>query len=400
MSTAGMVTLTSRPTLDELVERAGELGPRLAERAAETEALRRIPEATIDDLRSAGLLLPFVPARYGGYELDYGPVQVALGRELGRACGSSAWVQSVLACHAWVLGMYPEAAQDAVWSRDPNTIVASAFAPSSGTTQPVDGGYVLDGVWQFSSGVDAAGWLLPMMVVRSEDAVRLYFGLVHRADWEVLDTWYAAGLRGTGSKDVLVKRAFVPHEFTLDVTILDGRPTPGSPFSASHIYRLPLWSTFGFNIGCPALGIARGALEAYVAQTAARPDNANAHGKHSRIAESAADIDAAEALLQVDADEITRLGHAGQTAFPLALRARLQRDLAYAVVVCARAVDRLTLAAGAHALGEDNPLHRAARDIHAVANHTGLQWDTHGELFGRVATGLEPIQRRAFPIPI
>jgi 3-hydroxy-9,10-secoandrosta-1,3,5(10)-triene-9,17-dione monooxygenase len=395
-----VTTTTRRPTLDELVERTRALLPRWAERAAEAEALRHIPRATIDEFRAAGLFLPFVPARYGGYEMDYGPVQLAISGEIGKACGSSSWVQSVLACHAWVLGMYPEPAQDAVWSHDPNTIVASAFAPSSGITQEVEGGYVLDGVWQFSSGVEAAEWLLPMMVVRSEDRTRLYFGLVNRKDFEVLDTWHAAGLRATGSNDVRISDAFVPHEFALDVTILDGRPTPGSVLSASHIYRLPLWTVFGFNIGVPALGIARGAIEAYIQQTATRPDNPIAAGKHARIAESSAEVDAAETLLQADVDLITRLGREGQTQFPLPLRTRLHRDLAYAAQVCARAVDRLTLSVGAHNIEENNPVHRASRDVHAVANHVGLQWDTHAELYGRVATGLEPIQRRAFPIPI
>jgi 3-hydroxy-9,10-secoandrosta-1,3,5(10)-triene-9,17-dione monooxygenase len=296
--------------------------------------------------------------------------------------------------------MFPEAAQDAVWSRDPNTIVASAFAPSSGTTHVVDGGFLLDGVWQFSSGVDAAEWLLPMMVVRSEERTGLYFGLVPRKDFEVLDTWHAAGLRGTGSNDVRINRAFVPHDFALDVTILDGRPTPGSPLSESHIYHLPLWTLFGFNIGVPAIGIAHGAVEAYIQQTAARPDNPNAQGKHARIAESSAEIDAAEALLQADAELIARLGREGRTQFPLPLRTRLHRDLAYAAQVCAHAVDRLTLSVGAHNIDENNPVHRASRDVHAVANHVGLQWDIHAESYGRVATGLEPIQRRAFPIPI
>ena len=44
------------------------------------------------------------------------------------------------------------------------------------------------------------------------------------------------------------------HDFALDVTVLDGRPTARSGLRASHIYRLPLWKLFGFNIGVPALG--------------------------------------------------------------------------------------------------------------------------------------------------
>src|SRR5690349_7804652 len=98
------MTSATKPSLDELVKRAQALVPKLEARSAEAEQLRRMPDETIADFVKAGLLRLFVPARYGGYELDYGEPQLALGNVLGRACGSSAWVQSVLACHAWIVG--------------------------------------------------------------------------------------------------------------------------------------------------------------------------------------------------------------------------------------------------------------------------------------------------------
>jgi hypothetical protein len=64
-------------------------------------------------------------------ELDYGRVQLELCSVLGQACGSSAWVQMVVACHAWCLAMFPEEAQQAVWDEDPDTLVASAFGFST-----------------------------------------------------------------------------------------------------------------------------------------------------------------------------------------------------------------------------------------------------------------------------
>jgi 3-hydroxy-9,10-secoandrosta-1,3,5(10)-triene-9,17-dione monooxygenase len=395
-----MTAVGTAPGLDDLVDRARTLVPRLAARAAEAERLRRMPGETMADFREAGLLLPFVPTRFGGYEMDYGPVQVALGRELGRACGSSAWIQSVLACHAWILGMFPERAQETVWADDPNTVIASAFAPLTGTAARAEGGYVLNGDWQFSSGIDAAEWIVVMTPIRADQNVQLYFCLVNKKDFEVLDTWHAPGLRGTGSNDVRMQEAFVPSDFMLNVSLADGRPTPGSAVNANPIYRLPLWSLFSYNIGCPALGIARGAVETYVEQAAARADNANTPGRHARIAEAAAEVDAAEAMVTADAREIARLALAGQTEFSLLQRATWRRNMAYAVLLCTRAVERLAVTAGAHGMSEDNPVHRASRDVHAVANHAGLQWDNHGEIYGRLATGLEPIQRRTFPLPI
>src|SRR5579883_3068730 len=218
-------------------------------------------------------------------------------------------------------------------------------------------------------------------------------------DYDILDTWHAAGLKATGSNDVRIHRAFVPDEFTLNVSIADGRPTPGSALSDSHIYRLPLWSVFSYNIGTPALGMARAALEGYIAASAGRPDREVAQGRHARIAESAADIDAAEALLLADCEEITRLGRSGE---PIAVetRARWRRNMAYAVNVWTRAVDRLIGSVGAHGMSENSPVQRAFRDIHAVGNHTGLVWDNHGPLWGRIAMGLEPASIRALPIPV
>src|SRR5262249_24505640 len=147
--------------------------------------------------------------------------------------------------------------------------------------------------------------------------------------------------------------------------------------SDSHIYRLPLWSVFSYNIGCPALGMARGALEGYIAVSAGRPDREVAQGRQTRIAESAADIDAAEALLRADAAEITRLGRSGQP-IPVDARARWRRNMSYAVGIWTRAVDRLIGSVGAHGMAENSPIQRAFRDIHAVGNHTGLVWDNHG----------------------
>lgn len=106
------------------------------------------------------------------------------------------------------------------------------------------------------------------------------------------------------------------------------------------------------------------------------------------MAESSAEIDAAEALLRADAEEVVRLGRSGQ---PISLdrQLRFKRDLAFAAVLCTRAVDRLVTAVGAHGILEANPIHRAARDIHAISNHVGVSWDLAAIPFGRAALGLD-----------
>src|SRR5690242_19394955 len=120
------VTSTS-PTIDEMVQRARALLPTLRERAAVTKALGQLPAETVADFARGGFFRVLQPRRFGGYELDYGRTQLELCSTLGQACGSSAWVQMVIACHAWCLAMFPDVAQQAVWGEDPETLVASAF---------------------------------------------------------------------------------------------------------------------------------------------------------------------------------------------------------------------------------------------------------------------------------
>ena len=126
-------------TLAELCARADALVPSLRARAATAERLRRIPDETIQEFKHAGFFRVFVPKRYGGLELDYGPTQIELSSRLGRGCGSSAWVQCVVAVHAWILAMLPEVAQEAVWSSGPDTLLTTAISPLDGTIRRVEG---------------------------------------------------------------------------------------------------------------------------------------------------------------------------------------------------------------------------------------------------------------------
>ena len=183
--------------------------------------------------------------------------------------------------------------------------------------------------------------------------------------------------------------AFVPEAFTLNTAECDGRPTPGSEVNPSYNYRLPLWSVFPYNVTTPALGIARGALEAYVAYMGSRPERANLVQRHLRISESAAEIDAAEALWLSNAATLERLGPTAGPWPPLLLT-KIRRDLAYCTMLCTRAVDRLAVAVGAHGMLEGTPVQRAFRDVHAVANHGANNWDLQAVPYARELLGLPP----------
>src|SRR3981189_3954339 len=131
-----------------------------------------------------------------------------------------------------MLGMFDKRAQDLVWNRNADALIASSFIFPAGRARKVDGGYVLRGSWPFSSGVDASEWNMLASVVSSDDeadGIEYRIFLLNRSDYKIKDTWNAAGLRGTGSNDVEVSEAFVAEPMTLAVSDLAGGPTPGSP---------------------------------------------------------------------------------------------------------------------------------------------------------------------------
>src|SRR5512138_2412913 len=151
-----------------MVAGARALIPELRDRAAKTEELRRLPPETERDLHDAGLFRIVQPKRVGGAELDYVAL-VDCADALSQADASVAWNFANLASHHWMLGMFDQQAQDAVWSKNPDSLIASSFLFPAGRARKADGGYVLRGHWPFSSGVESCDWNMLAGVVSSDD---------------------------------------------------------------------------------------------------------------------------------------------------------------------------------------------------------------------------------------
>jgi len=383
------ITGTPSATRDELVARAAKLVPRLLERGQQADQIREIPRQTIDDLRQQGLLRVGNPERFGGPGLDY-DASLLVTAELGRGCGSTAWCYSVWQSHNWVVGHWPLEMQEEYFALTPDTISSSAFSPS-GQLQPVDGGYRLSGRWDFSSGCDPATWAF-LGAMGPEGPVMLW---VPRPDFQVIDTWFVSGMRGTGSKDIVVEDAFVPSHRVLAFGPLLEAQTDGWLLHGRPSYRIPLWAIMSFTLVAPLVGIARGAVECFVDYTRQRVLGilglraAEVESMQVRLAESWVEADLARLLMVSDLDEMLSKAARGEP-FSLAERARYRRDQAFISSLCVRATNRLFEASGAHALFESHPLQRFHRDVHAGSHQIALYWDVIAQQFGRVMLGLEP----------
>jgi 3-hydroxy-9,10-secoandrosta-1,3,5(10)-triene-9,17-dione monooxygenase len=379
----------------ELIQRARDLAPTLASRAVHAAEERRIPDATIADFKEAGLFRMLQPARFGGLEVDPN-VFFEVQMTVAAACPSSAWVLGIVAVHSWQMALFPLEAQTEVWGKDQTTLISSSYAPT-GKIERVKGGYRVNGRWSFSSGCDHCQWVFLGGFVASEvegkpPEMRTF--LVPRSDYTIDDTWFVAGLRGTGSKDIVVDNAFVPEHRTH--RIIDGfkRTSPGNEHNPAPLYKLPFGQIFVRSVSTSAVGIAEGALRAYVDQASKRIAASDASkvaddpATQTVAARAAATIDESRVVLFRDMDEMMALARAGQD-IPLDRRVRFRYHSARVVDRCAEAVDELFSASGGRAIFQTSPILRFFLDIHAARGHYANNPEKPARNAGGVLLGLK-----------
>ena len=395
MARAEPLAAETSPTGAVLLERAQSLLPDIRARVSETENGRQVPAETIAAMREAELFKAGRPERFGGYEIGMDEL-TAIIAEIATACASSAWVYGVLCDHNISLGMFSAKVQDEIWSDDPETLVSSGIAPA-GKAERVDGGYKLSGQWSFSSGSAHAQWVFVQSILPPErdggPPMPTYF-VLPRSDYEILDTWYVMGLAGTGSNDIKIEDAFVPEHRTMPVADANEGTGPGTKVNPGLLYRLPRTSTVPYTLVSPAVGIARGLYDTYVAQMRARHSRGVKLAEQAtiqmRVAEASAEIDAATLLLQrAGAETMEAMRRDGKLT--MEHRARNRRDMGYIVKLCVSAADRLFSATGGAGLYAGNDMQRMFRDVRAVSAHYINSWDIAGTTYGRIALGLDPV---------
>ncbi len=299
---------------------------------------------------------------------------------IAAACPSSAWVLGVVGVHAWQLALFPEQAQADVWGDDPRTLISSSYAPT-GKIARQEGGYRVSGRWSFSSGCDHCRWVFLGGMVPPEGEGKppeMRTFLLPRSDYRIDDNWHVAGLKGTGSKDVVVEDAFVPEHRTH--RLVDGfkRRSPGNEVNPAPLYRLPFGQVFVRSVSTSAKRIGAGDGSKVAEEAAAQLVCANA----------AATIDEVRLVLHRNMDEMMTLTRAGED-IPLERRVAFRHDSSRAVVRCAAAVDDLFTQSGGRAIFRESPMLRWFLDVHAARAHYANNPDKPGRNFGGVLLGLK-----------
>lgn len=378
---------------DTLIQRARDLVPTLRERAPRAAAERRIPDETIADMQSAQLFEVLKPRKYGGFEMDP-QVFYEICAILGEGCMSTAWVYGVIGVHNWQIALFdPRAAED-VWSEDTSKLIGSTYMPK-GQVEPVEGGFKFSGRWSFASGCDHVDWIfLGGLIFGDEGPPEYRTFMVPREDFEIVDTWHVIGLKGTGSKDIVVEDAFVPEYRTHRGEDGFNCDNPGKEAFPADLYKLPFGQIFVRAVSTAAIGALQGALDTFIdfgkvqvgnmgSKTAEQPPAQQA------VAETSLAIDEMKLVMNRNFEVLLDRIRAGKPLDNIDQRVHFRDQAAQVVERCARHAYQLFSVSGGRGIFEDFDVNRHMLDIFAARAHFANNPDMFGRNHGRVMLGQE-----------
>lgn len=362
----------------------------ISARAADTERQRRLPADLAGELAEAGLFRMLVPKTLGGAEVDVATLFVAL-EQLGRADAATGWCVMIGGTTALISAWLPADHAREIWA-DANVITGGVFAPMGRAV--VDGDdYAVSGRWAWASGSANCRWLLGGAVILDDGEIRrLPSGapdhrmmVMRRSDVELIDTWDALGMRGTGSGDMAASAVRVPQGRS--VSFMTDTPRETGP-----LYRFAPFGLLTLGIAAVASGNALGALDDLKALAVAKKGQGSSRSLAERgvvqadYAVAQADLDGARALVQAEISDTWDRVVAGDT-LDLVARARLRLAATRLTQVSARVAAKMHELAGGTSVYASHPLNRRFRDAHVATQHVMVAPPTL-ELAGRVLLGL------------
>jgi 3-hydroxy-9,10-secoandrosta-1,3,5(10)-triene-9,17-dione monooxygenase len=376
-------------TYDEAMRRARAIVPTLRERAQKCEDARVLLPENEKLLHETGLFRFHQPKRFGGMELPFVAV-VDIVAELARACPSTAWNVGNLGCHHWILGYYEPETQHELWDQNPDVLIASSIALAAGRGRRAPGGFEVSGKWPFSSGVDNSDWnMLAVTIYENDVAVDWRLCLVPKSDYRVIDTWYAMGMVGTGSKDIEAREVFVPERRALALArCRGGLEHPGAALNKSDLFRIPIVASAGHPLSATALGTAEGAYEHVLGSFKTRMGTytgakvSEFQAVQVKLARARCLIDSARTLMRASA-----MAFQENHSLEVEEKLRLRAQNAFAVSQSREAVETLWSFYGANAIYTRDPLQRYLRDVQAASQHFSFNFDIAGSAFGMTALG-------------
>lgn len=372
------LTTTATSTSNPVLERIEELADEFRDSAILADEAGRVPDETATLIRQSGQVRQLQPKTHGGYEARFSDF-VESGLRLASLNPPAGWIGGVVGVHPWEIALMDPRVQDEVWGEDPDTWMASPYAPT-GKAVPTDGGYTFTGRWEFSSGTDNCDWIVLGGIVTDADGnvpagpPDIRHIVLPRSDYEIVEgSWEVVGLKGTGSKDIIVNGAFVPEyrvvsQFEMNAGTYARERQPGN-----SLYALPFGTVFSYAIATSTIGIAEGALAAFLDHTRNRitmtgEKSSTQPQQLTALGAAAADVEASRLVLVDGAKRMQDITDGGRI-LTLEERLAFRNVQVRASRRAIDAIDRLFTYAGGGALRLDRPFQRFWRDARAAMNH-------------------------------
>ncbi|WP_431710539.1 acyl-CoA dehydrogenase family protein [Glutamicibacter uratoxydans] len=354
-----------------------DLAKYVAEHSLEADQAGQLPLEMANKIREAGVIKMLQPKDYGGAEVH--PLEFFDAvMEIGAAYPSAGWVAGVVGVHSFEIAQVDLRVQEEIWGQDVDTWVASPYAPMGRATK-VDGGYMFSGRWPFSSGTDNCEWVVIGGVIEPDSLAegenpRRHF-ILKRDQYTIdQDSWNVIGLKGTGSKDLIVDNVFVPDYRVVNPLDLTSGAAAKAVNRDNALYRTNWYMMFSGAITAATLAMAEGSVNHFI--------EALGTSKRDATAKSLRDPHVVSALGKVTA-ELTRcrtqFRHDIAEMYAQAERGdRMSEDQRLLVrrnqvaisQQAVSSVEQLFLLGGGHTMREGTALQRYWRDIHSAANHS------------------------------
>jgi len=377
-------------------DRVRDLAPLILEHADVAERQRYLPNEVARAMAHAGLYRIGASREIGGEELN--PMeQIEVIEVAAEIDGATGWN---LMIGIEVMGLFGAALQPDVAREiysDPGLVAAGALNPQAMAVR-ADGGYRVTGQWPFASGCHNADWFWGQCIVsdgvspiRGDDGqVELVEATIPSADFEIVDTWHVAGMRGSGSHDVAVADVFVPDHL-ITTTAADG-PIGMRFMDESPLYRFPAFARLAYNKVGVSTGIAKAALASFkTLATEKKPRASQATlgekaSTQSVYAEATMLLHSSRAYVMEAVGDVWQANLANEDT-TVDQRMHVHLSCSAAAETAVKVVEMLYTAAGTSANFESCPLERQLRNVRVVPQHimVSSQWK---ETAGRVLMGL------------
>ncbi len=377
-----------------LVERANALRPLLESNALETETNRRVVEENISAIREAGLFKIMVPKRFGGLETDL-RTKLEVSAALAKGCGSTGWASTLMNVCSFFAGMASAQAQDDIWGNNPEARIAGVFAPLA-TTRKVEGGYVVNGKWPWSSGCLHSNWVMMGIPIVNEagDLIDQGAALMPLSDCTIEDTWYVVGMKGSGSNTVVADDVFVPDHRIMSVSqTMAGNPP--TPYKDEVLYRCSFIPVAALILAGPMMGLVKRAHEFVLEKATKRSISYTFYKTQTEspsfqlaVAEAGMLVDTVRMHVMRACDDIWSAAAANRL-MTYEERARVRMDTGYAAKTAREAMDILLSAHGASSFAESSPLQRMWRDLETCSRHAVVSPEISSEVYGKALVGIE-----------